>query len=456
MIAGFNVRLNTRIGGLLNQIHPRPGPTIIPRSEHGISRANVSENALKVLYRLHKSGYQAFLVGGGVRDLLLGLHPKDFDIATDAHPEQIRELFRNSRLIGRRFRLAHIRFGRDLIEVATFRATGNESGDDREHSDSGRILRDNVYGSIDDDIWRRDFTVNALYYNIADYSVWDYTGGMDDLKARTLRLIDDPWVRYREDPVRMLRAARFAAKLDFELAPETAAPVRDLGNLLNDVPAARLFDETLKMFQSGHGVASFDQLLRYDLLRYLFPAAATLIDGEDGEAVANFIRQGLANTDARVAADQSVTPMFLYAVFLWPAVRQLAERLSNDHGVTEFDAMQEAMFRVVAEQTARTALPKRFSVPMKEMLVLQRRFNNNKGARAAKLLEHKRFRAAYDFLVLRSRCGEVDTELADWWTKIQDADDDSKRDALEIGRDRPRKRRRRPRRRAGSGPSPSS
>jgi poly(A) polymerase len=455
MIAGFNVRLNSYNGGYLKDIHPRPGPTIIPRSEHGISRANVSENALKVLYRLHKSGFQAFLVGGGVRDLLLGRHPKDFDIATNAHPEEIRELFRNSRLIGRRFRLAHIRFGRDLVEVATFRATGNTAGDDREHSDSGRILRDNVYGSIDDDIWRRDFTVNALYYNIADYSVWDYTGGMEDLKGRTLRLIDDPWVRYREDPVRMLRAARFAAKLDFEFAPETAAPIRDLGALLNDVPAARLFDETLKLFQSGHGAASFDQLVRYDLLRYLFPAAAALIDAEDGDAVADFIRQGLANTDARVAAEQSVTPMFLYAVFLWPAVRQLAARLETDHDVTEFDAMQEAMFRVVAEQTARTALPKRFSVPMKEMLVLQRRFNNTKGARAAKLLEHKRFRAAYDFLVLRSRCGEVEPELADWWTKIQDADDDAKQDALEIGGGRPRKRRRRPRRRAGSGPPTS-
>jgi poly(A) polymerase len=432
----------------LNDIHPRPGPTIIPRSEHGISRSKVSENALKVLYRLHKSGFRAFLVGGGVRDLLLGLEPKDFDIATDAHPEEIRELFRNSRLIGRRFRLAHVRFGRDVIEVATFRAGGNSAGDDQKHSESGRILRDNVYGSIDEDIWRRDFTVNALYYNIADFSVWDYTSGMADIRSRTLRLIDDPWVRYREDPVRMLRAARFAAKLDFTIAPETAAPIRDLGSLLADVPAARLFDESLKLFQSGYGVKSFEQLLKYDLLRYLFPSAAALIRMEDGDKVAEFIRQGLANTDRRIANGESVTPMFLYGVFLWPGIRRLAEKLAEDQNIREYEAMQEAMSRMVLEQTARTALPKRFSVPMKEMLVLQRRFNNTKGVRAAKLLEHKRFRAAYDFLVLRSRCGEVETELAKFWGDIQEQDETARRSALEVDKSR-RGRRRRSRRRPG-------
>jgi poly(A) polymerase len=439
----------------LNDIHPRPGPTIIPRSEHGISRSRVSENALKVLYRLNKAGFKAFLVGGGVRDLLLGLQPKDFDIATDAHPEEIRSLFRNSRLIGRRFRLAHVRFGRDIVEVATFRAGADSAGDDQSHSESGRILRDNVYGSIDEDIWRRDFTINALYYNIADFSVWDYTGGMDDIRTHTLRLIDDPWVRYREDPVRMLRAARFAAKLDFTIAPESAAPIRDLGNLLADVPAARLFDETLKLFQSGFGVQSFEQLLQYDLLRYLFPSAAGLIAGDEGESVADFIRQGLANTDHRLATGESVTPMFLYGVFLWPGIRRLAEKLSQDQNVRDFEAMQEAMFRIVSEQTARTSLPKRFSAPMKEMLVLQRRFTNTKGVRAAKLMEHKRFRAAYDFLVLRSRCGEVETELADFWTGAQQADDGDRSTAFEADQPR-RKRRRRSRRGGRRGPSDSS
>lgn len=435
-------------GSFLKDIHPRPGPTIIPRSEHGISRSNVSENALKVLYRLNKAGFKAFLVGGGVRDLLLGLKPKDFDIATDAHPEEIRELFRNSRLIGRRFRLAHIRFGRDVVEVATFRAGGEAAGDEQERSESGRILSDNVYGSIDEDIWRRDFTVNALYYNIADYSVWDYTGGIDDLRTRTLRLIDDPWVRYREDPVRMLRAVRFAAKLDFEIAPETAAPIRDLGPLLADVPPARLFDETLKLFQSGNAVASFDKLVEYNLLQYLFPSAAALLAGDEGPSVAAFIREGLANTDRRIAEELSVTPMFLYGVLLWPGIRRLADKLAASSDATEYEAMQEAMYRVVAEQTARTSLPKRFSTPMKEMLALQRRFVNRKGIRAQRLLEHKRFRAAYDFLVLRSRCGEVEAELAEWWTEVQQGQPEAVKDAMDAGEGRSGRRRSGSRRRS--------
>ena len=394
----------------------------------------------------------AFLVGGGVRDLLLGLKPKDFDIATDAHPEEIRELFRNSRLIGRRFRLAHVRFGRDIVEVATFRAESNHEDDDRAHNDSGRILRDNVYGTIEDDIWRRDFTVNALYYNIADFSVWDYTGGIEDIRCRTLRLIDDPWVRYREDPVRMLRAARFAAKLDFSIAPETAAPIRDLGSLLHDVPAARLFDETLKLFQTGYAAKSLDKLLEFDLLRYLFPSAAALIERDDGSDVLAFIRRGLANTDERIASGQSITPMFLYAVLLWPGVQYLAAKLIRERNVREYEAMQEAMAVVVTEQTARTSLPKRFSVPMKEVLALQRRFSNRKGVRAARFLEHKRFRAAYDFLVLRGQCGEVDSETVAWWTEIQGKDEADQREVFDVAK---RRRRRRPRRRATSAPPKS-
>jgi poly(A) polymerase len=229
----------------LNDTDPksRAIPAIIPRSEHNLSRSNVSSNALKVLYRLRNSGFQAFIVGGGVRDLLLGRHPKDFDVVTDALPEQIEDLFGNCRLIGRRFRLAHVRFGRDIVEVATFRATAAEPEDERAHSDSGRILRDNVYGSIGEDVWRRDFTVNALYYTIADFSVWDYVGGLADVQSRTLRLIGDPETRYREDPVRMLRVVRFAAKLDFSIAPEAEEPLSRLGKQLRDVPPARLFDE---------------------------------------------------------------------------------------------------------------------------------------------------------------------------------------------------------------------
>ncbi len=431
---------------------PRPGPTITPRSEHGISRSNVSENALKVLYRLKNAGYAAFLVGGGVRDLLLGKHPKDFDIVTDAHPEQIKDLFRNARLIGRRFRLAHVRFGRDIVEVATFRATGDLAAvdDDRSHSESGRILRDNVYGTIEEDIWRRDFTVNALYYNIADFSVWDFTTGMEDIRKRELRLIGDPHTRYREDPVRMLRAVRFAAKLDFHIAPETAGPLIELGAHIRDVPAARLFDEVVKLFQSGHAVRSYELLVKYELLSYLFPATSAALEGPDGEAADRFIREGLGNTDDRVAEDKPITPMFLYAVLLWPAIRALAAELERETGANEFEALNEAGHRIVYEQVSRTSLPKRFSVPMREMLMMQRRLATRQGVRAARLLEHKGFRAAYDFLLLRARCGEAEPELAEWWTEVQHMEPAEQQKAFGVKRRRNGKRRRGGRRRSES------
>jgi len=395
----------------------RPGLVVIPRSDHNVSRANISSNALKVLYRLRSAGFDAFIVGGGVRDLLLERHPKDFDVVTNADPDQIQELFRNCRLIGRRFRLAHVRFGRDVIEVATFRAAGAEPDDnERAHSDSGRILRDNVYGTIEEDVWRRDFTVNALYYNIADFSLWDYVGGLADVRARTLRLIGNPETRYREDPVRMLRAMRFAAKLDFELAPDAAAPIASVGRLLKDVPPARLFDELMKLFHAGHAVRSFELLLQYDLFRYLFQDTNVLLETEQRAKLVEFIRTGLAATDARIRADKPVTPMFLYAVFLWFPIRALAEQLQKE-GWSESHAVVEASNRIVAAQ--QTSFPRRFSSPMKELLAMQWRFDERHGVRAARLLQHKRFRAAYDFLLLRARCGEAPQELVDWWTEIQ-------------------------------------
>jgi poly(A) polymerase len=427
----------------------RPVPVIVSRSDHNISRANISPNALKVLYRLRSAGFAAFLVGGGVRDLLLDRHPKDFDVVTDANPDQIQEIFRNARLIGRRFRLAHVRFGRDIVEVATFRATGAEPDDERAHSDSGRILRDNVYGTIDEDVWRRDFTVNALYYNIADFSVWDYTSGFDDVRSRTLRTIGDPETRYHEDPVRMLRAIRFAAKLDFELAPETAAPIASLGALLRDVPPARLFDELLKLFHSGHAEKSFDLLVRYDLLRYLFRDTAALLEGPERDKITAFIRLGLANTDERIRADKPVTPMFLYAVFLWFPIRALALKLQQE-GWNETHAILEACQRVVASQ--QTTFPRRFSSPMKELLAMQWRFNERQGIRAARLLEHKRFRAAYDFLILRARCGEVEREAADWWTEIQHLPPEEQQKLIGSKRRQGRRRRRGRGRRAENSP----
>ena len=427
-------------GSFLNDTdrQSRVAPVIVPREQHNISRANISPNALKVLYRLKSAGFEAFLVGGGVRDLLLDRHPKDFDVVTNADPDQIRDLFRNCHLIGRRFRLAHVRFGRDVVEVATFRAAGAEPNDDeRAHTDSGRILRDNVYGTIDEDVWRRDFTVNALYYNIADFSIWDYVDGVGDVRARTLRLIGDPVKRYREDPVRMLRAMRFAAKLDFTLAPEAAAPISSLGHLLAEVPPARLFDELLKLFQSGHAVRSFELLLQYDLLRYLFRDAAALLETGDRDRIVAFIRQGLGDTDARVREDKPITPMFLYALFLWFPIQALARRLTSE-GWNEGQALLEASQRIVASQ--QTAFPRRFSSPMKELLNMQWRFAHRHGARAARLLEHKRFRAAYDFLVLRASCGEVDRETVTWWTDIQNLPREEQSKLLDVQRGRRRRR----------------
>lgn len=362
-------------------IKPQPNLTVVPRADHRISRSDISENALKVLYRLKKAGFAAFIVGGGVRDLLLGMHPKDFDVVTDALPDEVRALFRNSRLIGRRFRLAHVRFGREIIEVATFRASGDgdESDPDRAHDlASGRILRDNVYGSIDEDIWRRDFTANALYYNIADFSVWDYTHGMEDIAARRLRLIGDPETRYREDPVRMLRAIRFAAKLNFSIHKSAGEPIPRLAPLLRDVPAARLFDEVLKIFQSGHAVRGFELLDEFGLFEYLFPTTAARLRERDGEAVREFVSRGLAATDERVAENKSITPMYLYAVMLWPAIRDLSQTLAERDELPPAGALAEACYQIMLTQQSCTALPKRYSVPMRETLQLQYRFENRK------------------------------------------------------------------------------
>lgn len=453
---------------------------IIPRAAHNISRADISPAALKVLYRLKEAGYQAFLVGGGVRDLLLGIVPKDFDVATNALPEEIRRVFRNCRLIGRRFRLAHVHFGDEIIEVATFRAAAappevddddhREAADARLQDDSGRLLRDNVYGDIDDDVWRRDFTANSLYYNIADFSVWDYTGGAADVKDRVLRLIGDPETRYREDPVRMLRAARFAAKLGFSIHADTFAPMQELAELLGGVPAARLFDESLKLFLGGHGVASFDRLQHFGLLAHLLPATAQELGHEPEGPFARLVQLGLAGTDARVRADKAVTPTFLYAVLLYgPILRRMTDRMTS--GQPASYALDGAIDEIVVAQVRRIGVPKRFTLPLKEMLVLQPRFERRDGRRALGLLAHPRFRAAYDFLLLRAQAGYVSQELADWWTEIQTLDAEARHAkvaALEAsepedgsdevaptegGEARPRRRRRRRRGRGGSGGS---
>ena len=421
-------------------------PKIIPRASHNVSRKEISKSALKVLYRLHKAGYQAFLVGGCVRDAMLELHPKDFDVATDATPDEVRALFGNCRLIGRRFRLAHVRYGREIIEVATFRAAADHVDDDSEHDQEGRILRDNVYGRIEEDVWRRDFTCNALYYNIADFSIWDYVGGVDDVRRRQLVLIGDPEVRLREDTVRMLRAVRFAAKLEFVIDPPVFESINHHAPLLANVPAARLFDEFLKLFQGGHAEDTFDLLRQHGLFGEMFPATEQEISRDD--AFAAFVRAALQNTDRRVAAGKSVTPMFLLGVFFWLPVVKLAESRRAEEKMSESQALSLASYDLLAQQQRRLSIPRRFTVPMREMISLQPRFRSMRGNRAMKLLQHRRFRAAYDFMLLLAEVGQADPAMAKFWTDVQTQSAEERAASFEMksqpGKQRgPRRRRRR-------------
>lgn len=395
----------------------RKSPRIIPRPDHQLSRDCVSHNALKVLYRLKDCGYESYLVGGCVRDVLLGHTPKDFDVATNATPEEIRKAFRNCRLIGRRFRLAHIHFGRDYIEVATFRGSGDGDDDDDREVRDGRLISDNVYGAIEEDAVRRDFTVNALYYNIKDFSVRDYVGGYDDLQNRLLRLIGEPEARYREDPVRLLRAVRFAAKLELDVEPASEQPLAELGHLLGNVPPARLFDEVLKLFLTGHAEKTLAGLQRYGLLAPLFPDAAR--HAEEDPGFAKMLRAAMVNTDQRVADDKPVTPAFLFAVLLWgPLEDRVAEATAQ--GQPLHDAIHAAAEEIISRQVGRIAIPRRFSVPMRDIWHLQPRFRNRFGKKAWRLLEHPRFRAGYDFLLLRTEQDEKLRESADYWTEVQE------------------------------------
>ncbi|WP_420493184.1 polynucleotide adenylyltransferase PcnB [Sedimenticola hydrogenitrophicus] len=429
---------------------------IIPRPEHNISRANISDHATKVLYRLKAAGFQSYLVGGGVRDLLLGREPKDFDVATDATPEQVKEVFRNCRLIGRRFRLAHVHFGREIIEVATFRSMQDAAEPGDRETENGMLVRDNIYGTIEEDAVRRDFTINALYYNIEDFSVVDYAGGMEDLRAGVLRLLGDPETRYREDPVRMLRAVRFAAKLGFIINPACEKPLLELGSLLQSVPAARLFEEVLKLFMAGVALHSFEKLRHYGLFGELFPETEECLAHEDHEFPITFVTRGMQNTDSRIREGKPVTPAFLFAVLLWEPVRRLAEHL-QEAGEAPLPAIQEAGNDVLMTQLERVSIPKRFSIPMREIWNLQHRFEQRAGKRPHRLLTHPRFRAAYDFLLLRAEAGEVDQELADWWTGFQEQDGEERNQMVRQangGGEKPqrrRRRRRRPSKPAGQG-----
>ena len=399
-----------------------PQPIVFNSDEHRVSPEDISEYALKVIRRLHEADFDAYLVGGGVRDLLLGKKPKDFDIATNALPEQANKQFRNSRLIGRRFRLLHVHFGREIIEVATFRGHHKDNDDeDANHGvvRDGMILRDNVYGTMYEDAWRRDFTVNALYFCPRQNTLVDYTGGFEDLQARLLRIIGDAEQRYMEDPVRMLRAVRFAAKLDFNLHPQTEAPLRQLASRLSAVPPARLFEEVLKLFLSGHAEKTFELLLRFNLFEPLFPYTQPFLQDTSGVAY-QMLLKGLRNTDIRVAEGKPVTPAFLFAILLWPALEELTEK-HKLNGMGDIHSHQIAAGEIFALQAANVSIPKRFALQAKEIWLLQPKLVQRMRKHIFPLLEHQRFRAAYDFLLLRAEAGEADLQpICDWWTRIQE------------------------------------
>jgi poly(A) polymerase len=431
---------------------PALEPHIIPRDNHPISRKNISDAALKVIARLRSAGFQAYLVGGSVRDLMLGKHPKDFDVATDARPEQVRELFRNSRIIGRRFRIVHVRFGPEIIEVTTFR--GSHEPEEAEPPEGrraphgvavrnadGMLLRDNVYGTVEEDAVRRDFTVNALYYTTADFSVRDYTGGVPDLHARLIRMIGDPATRFREDPVRMLRAVRFAAKLNFTIHEQTAEPIYELAPLLSGVAPARLFDETLKLFLAGHAAQTYELLWEYDLFPVLFPATANAIEADESGIYDELVMLALANTDRRVSQQKPVTPAFLYAVLLWPALkREFDSEVAK--GVPVPLAVQQAASTVLSDQQRHISIPRRFSLPAREIWELQWRLPNRQPRRVQNLMENPRLRAAYDFLLLREEAGEQLGGLGEWWTRYLEGDENTRAQLLKSiqGRDGGRRR----------------
>jgi poly(A) polymerase len=440
--------------------HAHSSPEVLGRNQHPIERGEISRYAISVVERLQQAGYQAYLVGGCVRDLLLDIEPKDFDVATSATPEQVRAEFRNARVIGRRFKLVHVHFGREIIETATFRAN-HPQGDEEENSnlasrnESGRILRDNVYGTLEDDAQRRDFTINALYYDPSSERIFDYANGVHDIRNHLIRLIGDPTQRYQEDPVRMLRAVRFAAKLDFDIEKHSAAPIYKLAPLLGEIPAARLFDEVLKLFLAGYAVYTFDLLVDYGLFGQLFPASAQALKANP-EYTDQLIRNALRNTDERIAQGKPVTPAFLLAALLWPALPARVLKL-QERGMPPIPAMQEAAHDLIHEQCQRIAVPKRFTMPIREIWDMQERLPRRSGKRADLLLENPRFRAGYDFLLLRESAGEQTHGLGEWWTRYQDVSDSERRNMIRdlSSKDEtagaPRKRKRSPKRKSAGG-----
>lgn len=423
-------------------------PLKIPASEHNITDDMISPSALKVMSGLRQHGYKAYLVGGSVRDLLLGIQPKDFDVATNATPEQVEEVFqRRCRLIGRRFRLAHVRFGRETIEVATFRGNAEQQKSDDAHVDeAGRILRDNVYGSIDEDAARRDFTINGLYYCAEERTVYDFLNGLHDLDEGFVRFVGEPETRYKEDPVRMLRAIRFAVKLQFDIHPDTELPLHSLAPLLQDIPAARLFEEVVKLLHSGNGLECFEELRYFGLFQPMFPIVESTLGNDIRQFPLSFLRESLINTDKRVSSDKSVNPAFLFAVMLWQPMRNAAEEL-HEKGMPISPATQRAASETLQFQSDRVSIIKRHRFQIQDIWYLQSRLERRAPKAIQTILEHPRFRAAYDFLILRGMTGDADPAVGQWWSEIQRVDEETKQTMIAelapIKRARSNQRRRR-------------
>ncbi|MGV7207816.1 polynucleotide adenylyltransferase PcnB [Oxalobacteraceae bacterium A2-2] len=416
-------KLIRKILGTKNNKGGRDTPVVLGPEQHGIDPKLVSNNAVRVTSTLQEAGYEAFVVGGAVRDLLLGVKPKDFDIATNATPEQVKRLFRRAFIIGKRFQIVHVMFGQDLLEVTTFRGTTSGDAPKDEH---GRVLRDNTFGTQAQDAERRDFTINAMYYNPANGQVLDYHGGIEDIRARTLRIIGQPEARYREDPVRMLRVVRFAAKLNFEIEPETRAPIALMATLIDNVPVARVFDEMLKLLMSGHAMACLQQLRKQGLHHGLLPLLDVVMEQPLG---AKFVTLALDSTDARIHAGKTVSPGFLFASLLWHQVLEkwTAYRAAGEQVIP---ALHLAADDVLESQTEKLALQRKIGSDMRDIWAMQPRFERRSGKSAYKLLEHPRFRAGYDFLLLRCASGEIEQELGDWWTGFYEGDEISREELV--------------------------
>jgi poly(A) polymerase len=430
-------------------------PVILGPEQHGIDPKLVSNNAVRVTQTLQEAGFKAFVVGGAVRDLLLGVKPKDFDIATNATPEEVKKLFRRAFIIGRRFQIVHVMFGQDLLEVTTFRGKGSDNAPKDEH---GRVLRDNDFGPQHEDAERRDFTINAMYYDPATQTVLDYHGGIEDIRAKVLRIIGQPEARYREDPVRMLRVVRFAAKLQFTIEPATRAPIAVMAPLINNVPAARVFDEMLKLLMSGQALACLKELRSSGLHHGLLPLLDVVLEQPIGM---KFVTLALESTDTRVKAGKGVSPGFLFASLLW---HQVLEKWNayRAAGEAPIPALHLAADDVLDNQTDNLALQRRIATDMRDIWAMQPRFERRNGKSPYKLLEHPRFRAGFDFLLLRCESGELDAEIGSWWATFYAGDIAERERLINTAKDtqpasqKKRPRRRGPRRAEGEGGMPAS